>query len=191
MGADGPANTKVHERTEGAATAVQAIHGDSCPFPANRVFPDPMRSASFGDDCTGPPAPPCSGQNALVDSGAAAPKSCLPPLEMRSSTAAGGLLPTGEASIVTRTTFNHPPLRLYSTEDTNSEKTSTQDVSYDSNFWRSYLLTVPSCRYRDKIKIRCSILVVLRYIVYTEQGKNRGIVILHGARVCYSAYTLR
>ena len=30
MEADGHANTKTRERTEGAATAVQAMHGDSC-----------------------------------------------------------------------------------------------------------------------------------------------------------------
>ena len=30
MEADGPANTKTRERTEGTATAVQAMHGDSC-----------------------------------------------------------------------------------------------------------------------------------------------------------------
>ena len=30
MEADGPANTKTRERTEGAATAVQAMRGDSC-----------------------------------------------------------------------------------------------------------------------------------------------------------------
>ena len=30
MEADGPANTKTQERTEGAATAVQAMRGDSC-----------------------------------------------------------------------------------------------------------------------------------------------------------------
>ena len=30
MEADGPANTKTYERTDGAATAVQAMHGDSC-----------------------------------------------------------------------------------------------------------------------------------------------------------------
>ena len=33
MEADGPANTKTRERTEGAATAVQAMHGDSRCFP--------------------------------------------------------------------------------------------------------------------------------------------------------------
>ena len=30
MEADGPANTKTRERTEGAATAVHAMHGNSC-----------------------------------------------------------------------------------------------------------------------------------------------------------------
>ena len=104
--ADGPANTKTCERTEGAATAVQAMRGDSCS--ADRVDPDKMCSTSSGDDCTGPPAPPCSEENALVDNRAAAPKSCLSFLEMRSPS----------ASTATRTTFNQPPLRFYSTEET-------------------------------------------------------------------------
>ena len=50
MEADGPANTKSRERTEGAATAVQAMHGDSCS--ADRVDPDSMYSTSFGDKWT-------------------------------------------------------------------------------------------------------------------------------------------
>ena len=75
MEADGPANTTTRERTEGAATAVQAMHGDSCS--ADRVDPDPMCPTSFGDDCTVPTTLLCSGENALVDNGAAAPKSCL------------------------------------------------------------------------------------------------------------------
>ena len=37
MVADGQANTKTPERTEGATTAVQAMHGDSCS--ATRVDP--------------------------------------------------------------------------------------------------------------------------------------------------------
>ena len=37
---DGPADTKTRERTEGAATVAQAMHGDSCS--ANRVDPDPI-----------------------------------------------------------------------------------------------------------------------------------------------------
>ena len=108
MEADGLANTKTRKRTEGAATAVQAMHGDSCS--ANRLDPNPMCSTSFGDDCTGPPAPPCSGENALVDNGATAPKLCLPPLEMRTTTAAGGLPPIGETSTATKITFNQPSL---------------------------------------------------------------------------------
>ena len=117
MKADEQVDTKTRERTEGTATTVQAMHGDSC-F-ANRVDPNPMYSTSVGDDRTGPPVPPCSGENALVDDGAAAPKSCLPPLEMRTTTTAGGLLPTGETSAATKITFNQSPLRLYSTEKTN------------------------------------------------------------------------
>ena len=123
MMADGPANTKTREHTERAATAVQAMHGDSCS--ADWVDPDPMCSTSFGDDCIGPPAPPCSGENTLVDNCAATPKSCLPSLEMRSPTAAGGLLPTGEASTATKTTYNKTPLRLYATEETNSKESGT------------------------------------------------------------------
>ena len=118
MEADGPANKKTRECTKGAATAVQEKHGNRCS--ADRVDPDPMCSTSFGDDCTRSPAPPCSGENDLVDNGAAAPKSCLPSLEMRSPTAIGGLLPTGGTSTATKTTSNKPPLRLYSTEETNS-----------------------------------------------------------------------
>ena len=149
MEADGPANTKTRERTEGAVTTVQAMDGNSCS--ADRVHPDPMCSTSFGNDYIGPPAPPRSGENALVDNRAAAPKSCLPSLEMRSPTATGGLLPTGEAFTATRTTFNKSPLRSYSTEEANSKETnlwtSTPPAWYDdSSFRRNKLLAAPSCR---------------------------------------------
>ena len=53
-----PADKKTCECTEGAATAVQAMHGDS--FSKNRVDPDPKTPTSFGGDFTGPPALPCS-----------------------------------------------------------------------------------------------------------------------------------
>ena len=96
MEANEPANTKTSGRTEGAATGVQAMQGDSCS--ADRVDPDLVCSTSFVDDYTGPPTPPCSGENALVDNGAAAPKLCLPPLEMCTTIGASGLLPTGETS---------------------------------------------------------------------------------------------
>ena len=89
MEADGQADTKTRERTEGAATAVQATHDDSCS--ANRVDSKPMCSTSFGDDSTRPPVLPCSREDALVNNGAAAPKSRLSRLEMRTTTAAGAV----------------------------------------------------------------------------------------------------
>ena len=119
MVADGQANTKTHERTEGAAKkAVQAMDGDS--FSASRVDPGSKTNTTSFDVKAKPPALPCR-DNVLVESGAAAPKSSLPSLGMRSPTAAGGLLPAGEASIVTKAAFNQPPLRPYSTEETNSK----------------------------------------------------------------------
>ena len=141
MEADGPANTKTRERTEGAATVVQAMRGDS--FTARRVEPGPNTSStSFGVKAE-PPALPCR-DDVVVESDDAAPKSCLPSLEMRSSTAAGGLVPTGEASTATETNFNQPPIRFHSTEETDSEtssketnlRTSTQYASYDSSVFQ-------------------------------------------------------
>ena len=136
MEADGPTNTKTRERTKGAATAVYAMRGNNCS--ADRADLDPVCSTSSGDYCTGPPAPPCSGENALVDNRAAAPKSCLPSLEMRSPTAVGGLVPTGKTSTVTKTTYNETPLRLYATEEMNPKekklRTSISSASHDSSF---------------------------------------------------------
>ena len=126
MDADVPADKKTRERTEGATTAVQATHRDS--FSANQVDPDPKPSTSFGDDFAGPPAFPHSENDALVGNGAAAPKSCLSPLEMRAPTAAGGLLPAGTTSTATRTIFDQPPTWLCPTE----EKKSKTSVPYDS-----------------------------------------------------------
>ena len=121
MEADGRANTKPRERTEGAATAVQAMRGDS--FSARRVEPDPnTNSTSFGVKAE-PPALPCR-DDVVVEGGDATPRSYLPSLEMRSPTAADGLLPTGEASTATRTTSNEPLLRFYATEEMNSEEDS-------------------------------------------------------------------
>ena len=108
MEADGPAGTKTRERTEGAATAVQAMHGDSCT--AQKVQDGPKTSTSFGVKAKPLDLP--SREDVLVENGAASLKSRLPPSEMRSPTAAGGFLPTGEASTATRTTFNQPPLRF-------------------------------------------------------------------------------
>ena len=145
--ADGSANTKTRERTEGAATAVQVMHGDSCS--ATRVDPGPKtNSTSFGMMVEPPNLP--FRDDVLVENDAASPKSCLPSLEMRTTTAAGGLLPTGETSTATKITFNKPALRFYSTEETNPKEkhlwTSVLSTWYDSSFWRNKLLGAPSCR---------------------------------------------
>ena len=161
MEADGQENLKTRERTEGAATAVQAMRGDW--FSVRRVEPGPnTNSTSFGVKAK-PPALPCR-DDVVVECGAAAFESCLPSLEMRSSTAAGGLAPTGEASTASETTSNEPLLRFYETEEMNPEGDSkmedswtlTSSASYDSrNFWR--LSATPYCR----------------RVVDTKSGQNR------------------
>ena len=156
MEANGPANTKTCERTEGVATAVQAMHGDS--FSDCRFDPgQKTNSTSFGMMAE-PPALPCR-DDVVVESGDAAPKSCLLSLKMRTTTTAGGLLPTDKTSTAT-ITFNESLLSLYATEETNSKetnckKTSTPYVSYDSSFWN--LLAGSSCR----------------RIIETKSGQNR------------------
>ena len=105
----GPANTKTRERTEDAATAVQAIHGDS--FSARRVEPGPKTTLTNFATKAEPPALPCR-DDAVVEDRAAAPKSCLPSLEIRTIIAAGCLLPTGKTFTATRITFNNPLLRF-------------------------------------------------------------------------------
>ena len=151
MEADGPANTKTQERTEGAATTVQAMRGDSCTA-EQKVQDGPKTSITFGVEAE-PPDLPCR-EDVLVEDGATAPESCLPSLDMRSPTAAGGLLPTGEASTATRTTSNEPLLRFYATEEMNPEDskkenlwTSAPYASYDSSvFQKSNLYASPYCR---------------------------------------------
>ena len=103
MKADGQADTKTRKRTEGAVKAVQATHGDS--FSANRVNIDPMCSTSFGVKVQ-PPVLACR-NDVVAENGAAAPKSCHSPLEMRSPTAAGDLL---ETSTATKIAFHQLPL---------------------------------------------------------------------------------
>ena len=135
MEADGPANTKTRERTEGGATAVQPMRWDS--FSACQVDPGSMPNSTSFDMMAGPPALPCR-NDVVVESGDAAPKSCLPSLEMRLPSAVGNLVPTGEASTATRTTFNKSPFRLYATKEANSKKeklwTSIPPAWYDSSF---------------------------------------------------------
>ena len=100
---------------------------------------------------TEPPALPCR-DDVVVECGDAASESCLPSLEMRSPTAAGGLVLTGEASTATETNFNQPPLRFCSTEETDVEAktswTSVLSASYDSSsvFQERNLSATPYCR---------------------------------------------
>ena len=149
MEGDGRANTKTRERTEGAATAEQAMRGDN--FSVRRVEHGPNTNSISVGMMLEPPALPCK-DDVLVENGDASPKSCLPFLEMRLPSAASGLLPTGEAFTTTRTTFNKPPIWFYSTEETDSTTnwgTRFLYVSYDSNF-------LPNCLFlpdghRDKI----------------------------------------
>ena len=68
-----------------------------------------------------------TGDDVLVEDGDAAPRSCLPSLEMRSPTTAGGLLPTGEASTATRTTSNEPFPPFYATKEMNPEEDSKKE----------------------------------------------------------------
>ena len=83
--ADGPADKKTRERTEGAVRAVQAMHGDL--FPANRVQARPKTtSISYGVKVE-PPAL-LGRDDVVVENDAAAPKSCLSPLEMPTTTTA-------------------------------------------------------------------------------------------------------
>ena len=138
MEADVPADEKTRERTEGAAKAVQAMHGDS--FSAKRVQDGPKSSTTFGVKAE-PPALSCR-DDVLVENGTAAPKSCLSPLEMHTPKASGGLLPTGKTSTATRTTFVQPTLRFCLTEETDL-RTSSLYASYYSNL---YLRATPSYR---------------------------------------------
>ena len=119
MEADGPVNTKPRERTEGATIAVQAMRGDRCTT-EQKVQDGPKTSISFGMMAE-PPDLPCR-EDVLVEDGATAPESYLSSLEMRSPTAAGGLVPTGEASTATEIISNEPLLRFYATKETNPKE---------------------------------------------------------------------
>ena len=92
MEADVPADTKTRERTEGAAQAVQTVNEDSL---SEKGIQDGLKSSTTFGQKLEPTTLPCR-DDVVVNNGAAAPKLCLSPLEMRSPTAAGGLLPTGK-----------------------------------------------------------------------------------------------
>ena len=119
-----PADKKTRKRAEDAA-ADRAKHGDSCS--AKRLDTGPTSSTSFGMKAE-PLSLPCCRDDALVDKEAAAPKPCLAPGEMRTLTAAGGLLPTGTSSTATRTIFHQPPLWFCLTKEMNSRTSIRHDV---------------------------------------------------------------
>ena len=91
------------------------MHGDS--FSANKIQDGLKSSTTFGEKVE-PPALPCR-DDVSVENAGAAPKSCLSPLERRTTTAAGGLLSTGKTSIATWITFNQPTLWFCLTEEKN------------------------------------------------------------------------
>ena len=153
----GDRQTRKHEdsRAQGGCCHSRSSKARGC-FSASRVDIGPKTNSTSFCMKAEPPALPCR-DGVLVENGAAAPKSCLPSLEMRSPTAAGGLLPTGKGSIATRITFNHPPLRL-STEETSCKKTLIPYVSCDSSFsQKNNLPAASSCR----------------RVIETKSGENR------------------
>ena len=175
MEADGPAVTKTHERTEGAATALQAMHGDSCT--AQDIQDGPKTSTSFGVKAE-PPDLSCR-EDVLVENGAASPKSCLPSSDMRSPTAAGGLLPTREASTATRTTFNQSRFRFYSIEETDSKTNSRTRILYVSHHSSFLPAAIPAgwSSRQNQEKIGCSILTVQgRLPAYPFLGSCRALL---------------
>ena len=157
MEADGQAGTKTRERTEGAATAVQAMRGDC--FSAHRVGPGPTTNSISFDVKAEPPALPRR-DDVMAESGPAASESCLPSMEMCSSPAAGGLVPTGEASKASEITSNQPPLRFCSTEKTDLEA-------------KNPCTSVPSASYNNSSFKRLSATLYCRRVVDTKSGQNR------------------
>ena len=98
---------KTCKRTEGTAADVVKHGGTS----SARVDHDPMRQTSFGEEnSTEPPAFPICRDDALVDEGAKAPKLCLLPGEMHTSTPVNGSLLAGTTSTTIRDIFPPPPL---------------------------------------------------------------------------------
>ena len=117
-----PTDTKTHTRTKDAEKH-RANHGDSCS--AKKVDPDLMCLTSCGNDSTVPfTLPRCMG-DAMVDKGAEEQTPCLLPMERRTLTAAGGLLPVGTASTAMRTIFLRPQFFLSFSEETKKSTTRT------------------------------------------------------------------
>ena len=103
--ADVEADKKTRKRTKDASAADREKNGDNS-F-ARRVDDGPMSLTSFGMIAERP-APEKSIADDLVHKGAEVPNPCLSPVEMRTPTATGGLLPAGTASTEMRTIFSRP-----------------------------------------------------------------------------------
>ena len=138
------------------------MHGDS--FFASGVDPGPKtNSANFGVKAE-PPALPCR-DDVVVKNGTAAPKSCLSPLEMR-TTVAYGLLPTGETSTAIKTTSDYSTIWFCQAEETHFKRISILPAWYHSNFREiNYLPSIAGGSLRRNLgKIGCSIQVVLKVV---------------------------
>ena len=108
-----------------------------------RIDAGPTSSTSFGMKVE-PPALPLR-DDALVDNGAAAPKLFLSPVEIRTLTAAGGLLLAGTSSTTTSTIFPQPPLWFCLTEEEmNSRTTTIQYATAYSTFWKIKVMATKS-----------------------------------------------
>ena len=75
----------------------------------------------------------------LVDKDAAASNSCLSPVEMHTLTAAGDLLPAGNATTATRIIFYQPPLWFCPIEEIKSRITFQYAMHYTSS-WKMEIL---------------------------------------------------
>ena len=107
---------------------------------AGRVDPSLKTTSTSFSVKAEPPTLSCR-DDALVENGAAATKLCLLPLEMRTITAAVGLLPTGETSTAIRTTLDYSTLLLCQIEGTHYKKTKIPSAWFESSFRRYKLLT--------------------------------------------------
>ena len=134
--ADVKPDTKTRKRAEDAA-AYQAKNGDSCS--ANRSETSQTSSTSFGMTAE-PPALPRR-DDVLVDKGAAAPKPCLSPVEMRTLKAIGGLLPAGTTSTAMRTIFPRPFSSWSIGENTKKSKRRTNNQLTPPPCWRRVIRT--------------------------------------------------
>ena len=137
------------------------MRGDSC-TDQQKVQDGPKTSIIFGMEAE-PPHLPCR-DDVLVEGGDAAPRSCLLSLEMRSPTAAGGLVPADEASTATETTSNEPLLRFYTTEEMNPE-----DDSKEKKSWTS----IPSAPYLRSSFYRLLVAPYCYRVVETKSRQNR------------------